>query len=253
METKFDFAKSLVWSAGAFLKGQMDHPFEIKEKTDFTDLVTDMDQKVQDFLMEAISEAYPSDCFLAEEGDVFQDIHEGNIWVIDPIDGTANFVAQKMDFAISVGYYENGVGQFGLIYDVMAEEMFYGGGDFEVFCNETPLPAFEERPYSQSLLAINPGMYRHNVAGVGDLASQFLGVRTYGSAALSASKVLAGQLYGYISNISPWDYGASKIMGDRLGYATVTLSGAEPSFKEREFIMMVPKVRLLEIQKVLEA
>ncbi|MEY8462451.1 inositol monophosphatase family protein [Streptococcus merionis] len=244
LSQKFDFAKSLICSAVAFLRAQMDQPFEVTEKTDFTDLVTDMDQKVQDFLMSEILAVYPEDHFLAEEGDYKQAIGSGKVWVIDPIDGTANFVAQKQDFAIVVAYYEDGIGKFGLIYDVMAEQFYYGGGDFDVFCNDEQLVPYKDKPFSQFLLAINPGMYHSNHGGVAHLAERVLGVRTYGSAALSSAKVLTGQLLGYISHISPWDYAASKIMGERLGYATVTIEGKQPNFRDREFIMIVPKVRL---------
>ena len=52
---------------------------------------------------------------------------KGAVWVIDPIDGTNNFVTQKEDFAVMVAYFEDGIGQFGLIYDVMRDHLFRGG------------------------------------------------------------------------------------------------------------------------------
>ncbi|MET3557982.1 myo-inositol-1(or 4)-monophosphatase [Streptococcus rupicaprae] len=251
MEAKFDFAKSLVCSAGEYLKAGMDQPLAITEKTDFTDLVTDMDRKVQDFLISEILSQYPADHFLAEEEDYKQPIDKGAVWVIDPIDGTNNFVAQKCDFAISLAYFEDGVGQFGLIYDVMAEQLFYGGGQFDVFCNDQPLPAYQAKRLSKSLLAINPGMYRHNIQGLAGLADQVLGIRTYGSAAISMAKVLSGQLLGYISHISPWDYAAAKVMGERLGYVTIGLV-EELNFQDRQYVMMVPACQLDVITEILE-
>ena len=158
METKFEFAKSLILGAGDFLRKHMDEPFEVTVKTDFTDLVTDLDKAVQDFLVSRIRETYPQDCFFAEEDDSRQSVEQGQVWVIDPIDGTSNFVAQKDDFAIVLAYFEDGVGQFGLIYDVMADRLYHGGGQFDVYCNNTPLQPYQDRPLRQSLAIVNPGM-----------------------------------------------------------------------------------------------
>lgn len=53
-------------------------------------------------------------------------IAQGNVWVLDPIDGTVNFIVQKDNFAVMLAYYEEGVGQFGIIYDVMADILYSG-------------------------------------------------------------------------------------------------------------------------------
>ena len=71
----------------------------------------------------------------------------------------------------------------------------------------------------------------------------------YGSAAISFSKVLSGQLLTYISYICPWDYAAASIMGDKLGYTTVTLDGKQPDFESHQGIMMIPMMKLDEIKK----
>lgn len=85
-----------------------------------------------------------NDAILAEENDVRHPINQGNVWVIDPIDGTVNFIVQGSQFAVMIAYYEQGIGQFGLIYDVMADQLLAGGGDFEVTLNGDKLPAYQE-------------------------------------------------------------------------------------------------------------
>lgn len=252
MKAKFSFAQGLIYEAGQLLKESLDQPLTINEKSDFTDLVTDMDQKVQSFLINQILESYPEDSFLAEEDDYKTSIQKGAVWVIDPIDGTNNFVAQKSDFAICLAYYENGFGQFGLIYDVMADQLFYGGGQFDVCCNGRVLPSYQDKPLSQSLLALTHLIYRDNIGGAANLASHVLGLRAYGSAAISMSKVLTGQLVGYISHISPWDYAAAKIMGESLGYVTVSLIEKDLDFETRQYVMMVPKKKLGTIRELME-
>ena len=85
---------------------------------------------------------YPEDKICAEEGCLRASVQEGKVWVIDPIDGTNNFVAQQEDFAVMMAYFENGQGQFGLIYDVVKGDCYHGGGVFpfvEMISSSSPL------------------------------------------------------------------------------------------------------------------
>ena len=102
MENKFQFAKDIIRDAGDFIKSNMVKDLEIEEKTRFDDLVTNLDKATQELLITKNKQAYPSDHILAEENVVHHDIVDGNIWVIDPIDGTVNFVAQGTHFAVMI-------------------------------------------------------------------------------------------------------------------------------------------------------
>ena len=73
-------------------------------------------------------------------------------------------------------------------------------------------------------------------------------MRIYGSAAISFSKILSGQLLTYITYLQPWDYAAASIIGESLGYQIVTLTGEPVDFQTRQPIMMVPTDKLAEIQ-----
>ena len=95
MDAKFDFAKLLVYKAGQFIKSEMQNTFDVEEKSRFDDLVTSLDKKTQKLLIQEIIQHYPDDNILAEEDDVRSPIAQGNVWVLDPIDGTVNFIVQK--------------------------------------------------------------------------------------------------------------------------------------------------------------
>ena len=224
----------------------------ISKKTGPTDLVTQMDQQVQNDLVEKITHRYPEDRIFAEENGLRSPISEGSVWVIDPIDGTNNFVTQKEDFAVMVAYFEDGIGQFGLIYDVMRDYLFYGGGEFPVYRNEVELTLFVDQPLENFLIASNVGMLEKNDWGMADLGMDSLGIRVYGSAGISFSKILSGGILAYFSYIWPWDYAAAAIMGERLGYTVLNLNGDKPNYQTVEPIMMVPKVKLTEIQTYLK-
>ncbi len=247
LENKFQLAKDVIYEAGNFIKERMAGDFAIEEKSRFDDLVTDLDRDVQNLMIQKIGDRYPQDDFLGEENGVVSDISKGNVWVLDPIDGTVNFIAQKHDFAVMIAYYEEGVGQFGLIYDVMADKLYSGGGLFPVTVNGKELISFEDKPFNRSLIGVNSGMCIQNYRGIADFGQQTLGIRGIGSAGISISRVLEGRFLAYFTHISPWDYAAGSIMGEKLGYTIRDFDGHSPDYKTRQELMFVPKAKLSEI------
>ena len=158
MENKLIFAKEIIKEAGAFIKESLSKTITVEEKTAFDDLVTNIDKQTQDLLVARIKSAFPSDNIFAEENGLVHNIKDGNVWVLDPIDGTVNFIVQQDNFCVMIAYYEEGQGKFGLIYNVMADQLFYGGGQFDVYCNDKLLPAYKSRPLDRCLVASNGAM-----------------------------------------------------------------------------------------------
>lgn len=246
MEAKFAFAQSLILSAGAFLCDQMSKERTITVKSERTDLVTDLDKTVQDFLIEAISSRYPDDRFFAEEMAGQSDLNKGNVWVIDPIDGTVNFITQRTDFAIMIAYLEEGIGQFGLVYDVMAKKLYAGGGQFLVTCNGQEVHSSRSSLLQDSLVAVNTGLYVQNEEGLKDYFGQALGIRNYGCAGLSMMKVLTGQLFAYASHLYPWDFLAGQIMGETLGLQLMRLDGRPLEEENRQKVIFLPQTAVAD-------
>lgn len=213
MENKLVFAKEIIKEAGAFIKKSLSKTITVEEKSAFDDLVTNIDKQTQDLLVARIKSAFPTDNILAEENDMVHNIKDGNVWVLDPIDGTVNFIVQQDNFCVMIAYYEKGQGKFGLIYNVMADQLFYGGGQFDVYCNDKLLSPYKRRPLDRCLVGSNAAMYAKNYHGIKGFIDKTLGVRVYGGAGLSMSKVLSGQILAYFSVIYPWDYAAASIMG----------------------------------------
>ena len=248
MESKFEFAKELVKKAGQYILDHMQEDLQVETKSSPTDLVTRLDKEVQELLVGEILSRYPEDKICAEEGYLRVSVQEGKVWVIDPIDGTNNLVAQQEDFAVMVAYFEDGQGQFGLIYDVVKEDCYHGGGAFPVCRNDKPLAAFKCKPLGAFLIAAHAGMLEAKEWGLADLSRAVLGVRVYGSAAISFAKILSGRLLTYVTYLQPWDYAAASILGESLGYRVVTLSGEPLDFQTRQPVMMVPVEMQEEIQ-----
>ncbi|HEM4051225.1 TPA: inositol monophosphatase family protein [Streptococcus suis] len=251
MENRYELAQSLVLAAGDFLRQHLDDQLEIEKKASARDLVTHLDKEVQEFLTIKIKSVYPNDVIFGEEGGDVSSVSQGNVWVIDPIDGTSNFIAQRNDFAIMLAYFENGVGQFGLIYDVIQDKLFHGGGNFLVCCNEEPLKQVSFAPLQQSLMGLNAQLYEANQHGLADLANQTLGTRSVGSAGIGFSHVLEGRLFAYASYLYPWDYAAASILGQGLGFSLLSLEATQPSFDKREHVILVANQHLEEVKRYL--
>ena len=180
LNTKLEFAKTVVQKAGVFIKQHLSDDLEISEKTHFDDLVTNLDREVQDQILTQIQSTFPGDSVLAEENDVRHDISDGNVWVLDPIDGTTNFIVQRDNFAVMLAYYEAGVGKIGVILDVMNDNLYWGDGT-SAYKNETQIH-LTVKPLRQSLIGVNTYMYRTNAGGLLDLSHESWGVRAIGSA-----------------------------------------------------------------------
>lgn len=251
LETKYTLGQRLVKEAGEFLKQHLHDDLQIEVKSHFTDLVTHLDKEVQDTMARQILEAYPQDCIYGEEDEDRTSITEGNVWVIDPIDGTTNFIVQGTDFAVLLAYFENGVGQFGIIYDVMNDLLYHGGGAFPAYVNDQLLEVPTEKDFNQGLFGVNAQLYAQNHGGLAALADQFLGTRSIGSAGISFSYVLTGRLLGQASYVYPWDYVAASIIGEKLGYSMVTLELEQPSFNGREYILFIPTSKIEEVKRYL--
>ena len=248
MNSKYQFAKELVKQAGDFLRSQIDKELIIKEKEGPTDLVTHLDCEVQDFITQAVKSYYPTDVILGEESKEHPPYDKGSVWIVDPIDGTTNFIAQGADFAILLAYFEDGVGKFGLIYDVMRDCLYHGGGDYPVYLNDTLLSKSKAKQLKTSLFGLNSGLYASNYHGLADLADQTLGTRSVGSAGIGFSHVLSGRLFAYASYLYPWDYAPAFILGEPLGYHLQTLDGNPPRFEGREHVILLPNELRKEIQ-----
>ncbi|CDQ19890.1 myo-inositol-1(or 4)-monophosphatase [Halobacillus karajensis] len=221
----FDHAKAWILEAGERIKSKIDSPRSIETKSNPNDLVTEMDQETEQFFAQKINETYQDHYLLGEEGfgDEIEDLG-GTVWIVDPIDGTMNFVHQKRNFAISIGIYYEGVGEIGLIYNVMEETLYTARRGEGAYKNEHKLPMLdEERPLSESILALNTSwMIPENPhvehQGMQDLVKKLRSTRSYGSAALEFAFVAEGLLDGYLTmTLMPWDYAAGSILVREVG------------------------------------
>ncbi|MCW6652604.1 inositol monophosphatase family protein [Aerococcaceae bacterium NML191292] len=237
----------LVWLeiAAENLRQSLSKDLEVNQKTGANDLVTEMDKATERFFVTKIREHYPEHRVIGEEG-IGEPVTDtkGMIWVIDPIDGTLNFVKQKNNFGIMIGLFEDGKPVAGYIYDVMKRDLYYGIVGDGAYHNGHKMSLAPIMSLSDSLAIGNVVMFATNVNQCQRLMRAVLGVRAHGSAALEMIEVLRGQASVYLSfGLRPWDYAAGYAIGVALGLKVSQPDGSPLSILRKEpFIFCHPNV-----------
>ncbi|WP_077211383.1 inositol monophosphatase family protein [Bacillus dakarensis] len=227
----YRYAKQWIVEAGERIEKSFKETLDVETKSNRNDLVTNMDKETEQFFIKKINETFPNHKILGEEGfgDELESL-KGVVWIIDPIDGTMNFVHQQRNFAISIGIYEDGIGKIGLIYDVVHRELYHAIKGEGAFLNEAPLDKLQEVPVQNAIIGVNATWVTANrridPAILGALVKDVRGTRSYGSAAIEIASVAAGRLDAYITlRLSPWDFAAGLVLVEEVGGVASTLRG----------------------------
>lgn len=228
----------------------MQKPFSVDTKTSQNDLVTTVDKANEQFIREQLTKIDPHSRIIGEEESYGHQIAPslvGHIWIIDPIDGTMNFVRQRNHFAIMLALYIDGQATLGYILDVMNDDMYHCWRHHGAFVNRQQLSAPVELPLSQGLVDINRYLLLSNVHNLQDVARQAAGLRMYGSAGIELIHVFTGQLSAYISRLKPWDLAAGRVFAEELGLDVKTIDGRQLSVLSSNTVLVATKQASQEI------
>lgn len=243
------YIKSLIKEAGHRIRNSFLTDITIESKSNANDLVTNIDKEIEQFFIGRIRRDFPGHRIFGEEGfgDDIED-SEGVIWLLDPIDGTMNFVHQKRNFAISLGIYEDGVGKLGYIYDVVNDDLYHGAKDGGAYYNDEQLKPLMETVITESIVAMNatwavPNRRIDHEAAI-QLIRDVRGMRSYGSAALELAYLASGRVDAYISmRLSPWDIAGGMVIAREVGAITTNFKGDPANLLEQDtFIAANPAI-----------
>jgi myo-inositol-1(or 4)-monophosphatase len=176
---------------------------EVKEEQD---VKSTADREVEEFILTRLANSFPEDGFLAEErGGVVG----SKLWVIDPIDGTANFVRRIPFFCISIAYLVEGEVEIGVIYDPITDELFAARRDCGATCNGKAMQVHDCQDIAKAIVACDLG-YGTSVERSVSITRQLLEVqchpRCQGAGALALAQVADGRCHGYWNlHHYPWD------------------------------------------------
>lgn len=205
--------------------------FEISEKEGFANIVTSSDVAVQDFLCGRLKELMPDSGFLCEEEDMWDTSHEYT-WIIDPIDGTANYSRGIAQCAICVGMKHNEDMAMGVVYIPMTGEMFYAEQGKGAFLNGRQIHV-SDRPFENSLLCTALPVYHKEYAQMcSDIIVEAFGrcndIRRFGACAPELCYLAMGRCELYFEYLlSPWDYAAASLIVTEAG-GTITATDGSP-------------------------
>ncbi|TYU22493.1 inositol monophosphatase family protein [Listeria monocytogenes] len=243
---KIDYlARLWIMEAAAKIKQSFKETLDIDVKSGRNDLVTNMDKETEAFFVKQIKEHFPDHRLFGEEG-MAADVTDldGIVWILDPIDGTLNFVEQQRDFAISLAVYENGVGRLAYIYDVTRDELYFGEKGKGATVNGRTIPKLDPTVDLEDALLIANLSVTRKFPTMWEAVKTSRGLRLHGAASLEYMDVAAGRAGAYLSaNLAPWDIAAGKIIVEELGGKVTRINGEKMNMLEKgSSIVAAPKI-----------
>ena len=218
--------------AGAYIKGEREKfSFESVERKHAHDYVSYVDKGSERLIVAALKELLPDAGFITEEGLAGHGA-EQLLWVVDPLDGTTNFIHQYAPYAVSIALLEGKEILIGVVYEICADECFYawkGGG---AYVDGKPLHVSSQKIQDALLclqLPYNSDAYKPTIKRLIDAFYGNVGsIRMCGSAAMALCYVAAGRLDGYAeAYIGQWDFMAGSLIVQEAGGIVTDYSGSD--------------------------
>jgi len=207
-----------------------------------SDFVSNADRAAERTIVELLRQARPDFGFLAEEGGETAGEEGRPRWVIDPLDGTSNFLHGIPHFAISIAVEERGEIVSGLVYQPLTDESFWAEKGKGAWLHDRRLRVSARRDLGDCLIATGipfqgHGDHDQHAAVMAAVAPQVAGIRRFGSAALDLAWVAAGRYDGYWeSHLQPWDFAAGALLVREAGGFVTDYRGGERIVERRELV-----------------
>lgn len=213
----------LATNTGAFIREQRKHfTFDRVETKGLHDFVSYVDKESEKQLVKGLSSIFPAAGFIAEEG-TGQKIEGGLNWVIDPLDGTTNFIHGLPPYAISIALMDNETIILGVIYEVTLDECFYAWGNNKAYLNGTEIRVSNISSVNDALIATGFPYYDYNriepfMKSMEHFMRYSHGLRRLGSAATDLAYVACGRFEAFYEySLQPWDVAAGAFIVEQAG------------------------------------
>jgi myo-inositol-1(or 4)-monophosphatase len=235
-------ANEAVLRTGIFIREQAQqiHAIEIEEK-ELNSLVSFVDKTAEMQLVESFQHITPGCGFLTEENTIRIEGKEVE-WIIDPLDGTTNFLYGIPAFSISIGLRVNEKLVGGIIYEVSGNELFYAYANGGAFLNNKPIAVSERKILKHCLLATGFPYYDFSgmdnyLNALKELMRGSRGLRRIGSAAIDLAYVACGRFDGFFEySLNPWDVAGGAVIIQEAGGLVTDFSGGDDFLFGKEII-----------------
>ncbi len=217
-----EVAEALAREAGALLLEHRRRGFTVDEKTP-GDFVTAADREASELIVDGLRRAFPQDGLLSEEmADTAERLTRRRVWIIDPIDGTSEFVKGSADYVVSIGLAVEGEPALGVVFAPEADALYSGVVGVGVWKNGAPT-GFSDRPLAEAIIAVSDTEYERELArcGLGNMQPS-------GSIAYKLARIAAGEADATftINPRSEWDIAAGMALVQAAGGTVTRRSGS---------------------------
>ena len=233
MQKELEIAIQAAKEAGEIAMGYYQSSYNIREKSP-NNPVTTADVMTNQRIREIIYHAFPDDGWLSEETEDSPDrLTKSRVWVVDPIDGTEEFIAGIPEFAISIALVIEGTPVIGILHNPATAELFYAYAGGGAFCNGTPIHCASCRTLKQALMLVSQTEHRKGLLAeliplVAEI--QYIGSVTYKLARLAAG---TGNLYITVRPKNEWDFCAGDLILREAGGVLWDKAGRTISYNKK--------------------
>ncbi len=214
------------------------------------DFVSEVDQAAEQAIIDVLKQAYPDHAVLAEESGASSNLHDENenVWIIDPLDGTTNFIHGFPQYAVSIALKHRGQITQAVVYDPTRNELFTATKGEGAFLNNKRIRVAKRDKLADAL--IGTGFPYSDLSGLDEYLKMFKamtekssGLRRPGSAALDLAYVACGRLDGFFEkNLKPWDMAAGALLVSEAGGIVADFSGEGSYLDKGDVIAGSPKI-----------
>src|ERR1700751_3625824 len=200
------------------------------------------DRRAEEMVYEDLAKARPGYGFIGEEGGTREGADKSHTWIVDPLDGTTNFLHGIPQFAISIGLEREGTIIAGVIYNPATDELYIAERGKGAFLNDKRIRVAVRRKLNECVVAcglphIGRGDHALALKEMAALQEKIAGFRRFGAAALDMAFVAAGRLDGYWErNLQPWDMAAGQIMVREAGGIVSGIEGHDNALTTKNVV-----------------
>ena len=197
------------------------------------DFVSAADIKAEQTLFEALEKARPGYSFLGEERGLVEGTDKTHTWIVDPLDGTTNFLHAIPHFAINIALEREGVVVAAVTYNPVTNELFWAEKGKGCFVNDKRLRVAGRKHLDESVLGtgipfLGHGQHARFLKELHQISQRVAGVRRFGAASLDLAYVAAGRLDGFWErDLKPWDMAAGVLMITEAGGKVTNADGGD--------------------------
>ena len=247
MHPSLNIAKRAALNAGKVILRHLDRLDRVQvSRKGHADFVSEVDLQAEREIVNTLRRIYPEHSILAEESGKFSG-DDDNQWLIDPLDGTTNYLHGFPHFAVSIAFQQRGKLEAGIVYDPLRQEMFTASRGRGALLNERRLRVRSLATLEGSMLATGlPEGIRQSprtLAVIDDLMAQGSAMRRTGSAALDLAYVAAGRLDGFWeSGLHAWDMAAGALLVQEAGGLVGDFQGGYDFLRTGQIVAANPKL-----------